>query len=145
MAVEIFTDGSYYPRSQQGGWAFCIYDQGYWFANSGCEYHTTNDRMELLAVIQALRCLRYPVAATVYCDNQYVVHTINQWLYYWSRNNWHTKGGKLAANLDLLSQLWPLINYHRVTAVWVKGHSRTQDRLHGMNNWMDQKAKAAHQ
>lgn len=145
MPVEIFTDGSYYPSSRQGGWAFCIYDQGYWLANSGYEYHTSNDRMEMMAVVQALRCLCYPVAVTVYCDNQYVVHTINQWIYRWAHNNWQTKSGKTAANLDLLGQLWQLLNYHRVTAVWVKAHTNRTDRVHGINNWMDEKAKAAHQ
>lgn len=123
--VAIYTDGACSGNPGKGGYAFIlrtkIEDKIHEKSFSKGYQMTTNNRMELLGVIDALSRLKYPCEVTVYCDSQYVVNAINKnWLQSWINNNW--KNGTVK-NIDLWKKLLPLLGEHTVKFVWVKGHS----------------------
>lgn len=99
----------------------------------GCEERTTNNRMELQAVIEGLRALREPCAVTISTDSQYVQRGITEWLESWKANGWRkskrTKGGRAVLNQDLWTELDKRISFHTAQWQWVKGHSDDPDNL----------------
>ena len=122
--VEIFTDGACSGNPGPGGWGAILRCDGKEKELSGGEEETTNNRMELTAVIMALKALKYPCEVTVTTDSKYVCDAINQkWVFGWRDNNWKKKDKKPALNPDLWQELLDLLEKHQVTFCWVKGHN----------------------
>ena len=122
--VEIFTDGSCSGNPGPGGWGAVLRFGGHEKELSGGESQTTNNRMELTAVIEALRALKEPCAVTLTTDSKYVCDSISKgWVYGWQKRGWRKGDGKPALNPDLWQQLLPLLEMHDVRLVWVKGHA----------------------
>lgn len=122
--VEIYTDGACSGNPGPGGWGALLRFMGREKELSGGERDTTNNRMELTAVIMALSALKEPCVVTLTTDSKYVCDAINQkWVYSWQKNGWRKADKKPALNVDLWEQLLPLLEKHSVTFVWVKGHA----------------------
>ena len=122
--IEIFTDGACSGNPGPGGWAAILRFNGVEKELSGGEKDTTNNRMELTAVIKALEALKYPCRVKLTTDSKYVCDAINQrWVYSWRDNNWRKKDKKPALNPDLWQQLLALLEIHNVEFLWVKGHN----------------------
>jgi ribonuclease HI len=121
--VDIYTDGACRGNPGPGGWAAVLMSGGHEREISGAEAATTNNRMELLAVINALRALKRRVSARVYTDSQYVRLGITEWIAGWKARGWRTADRKPVKNQDLWEQLDALAAGHNVEWHWVKGHS----------------------
>ena len=122
--VEIFTDGACSGNPGPGGWGAILRCNGTEKELSGGEKNTTNNRMELTAVISALKALKYPCDVTVTTDSKYVYESVTKgWVYSWQKNGWRKADKKPALNPDLWSELLTLLDMHNVTFVWVKGHN----------------------
>ncbi len=122
--VEIFTDGACSGNPGPGGWASILRCDGVEKELSGGVKETTNNRMELTAVIKALEALKYPCKVKLTTDSKYVCDAINQkWVYGWRDNGWRKKDKKPALNPDLWQQLLVLLEIHSVEFLWVKGHN----------------------
>ena len=120
--VEIFTDGACKGNPGPGGWGAILRYGTSEKEISGGAADTTNNKMELTAVIEALRCLKEPCAVTVISDSTYVCNSINKgWINNWKAKNW-VKNGKPVPNSDLWKQLLELLAIHKVKFVWVRGH-----------------------
>ena len=122
--VEIYTDGACSGNPGPGGWgAVLVYGQ-HEKELSGGDRNTTNNRMELTAVIEALRILKEPCAVTLTTDSRYVVDGITKgWARSWKRNGWIKSDRKPALNAELWDALLGLLDVHQVEFVWVKGHA----------------------
>jgi ribonuclease HI len=122
--VDIYTDGACRGNPGPGGWAAFLSIDG---ANekdiSGAETLTTNNRMELTAVIRALESLKRPVKARVYTDSEYVRKGITEWVKNWKARDWKTADKKPVKNKDLWEQLDALAAGHEIEWHWVKGHA----------------------
>ena len=119
--IEIYSDGACSGNPGSGGWAYIMRWNGYEKKDSGCEKHTTNNRMELLAVINALRSIKRPVnKIVIFTDSQYVARGINEWLESWKKRNFiHVKNPELWHELsDLLERKCDTFE-----AKWVKAHN----------------------
>lgn len=122
--VEIFTDGACSGNPGPGGWGAVLRCDGKEKTLSGGEKETTNNRMELTAVIESLKLLKYPCEVILTTDSKYVCDSINQkWVYGWKNNGWKKSDKKPALNVDLWEQLLPLLETHNVKFLWVKGHN----------------------
>ncbi len=122
--VEIYTDGACSGNPGVGGYCAILIYKGVEKVISGREEDTTNNRMELLAVIKGLSALKEPCEVNVYSDSQYVTDAFNQdWINAWQANGWKTAGKKAVKNVDLWQELLNLINKHKVTFIKVKGHA----------------------
>jgi ribonuclease HI len=126
--VEIWADGGCLGNPGPGGWAFVLVAPGTEVRRSGYDPETTNNRMELSAVSEALRELaRQPslagLAVKVTTDSQYVQKGITQWIHAWLANGWRTTGKKPVKNADLWRGLWDLCQARPVTWHWVMGHA----------------------
>lgn len=121
--VDIYTDGACRGNPGPGGWGAVLMSGGHERELSGAEADTTNNRMELLAVINALRALKRSVRARVYTDSQYVRLGITEWLAGWKARGWRTADRKPVRNQDLWLQLEAEANRHNIEWHWVKGHS----------------------
>ena len=122
--VEIYTDGACRGNPGPGGWAALLSCDGREKEISGAEAHTTNNRMELLAVIRALEALKKPqVRVKVYTDSQYVRKGITEWLASWKSRGWRTASRKPVMNQDLWEQLDALAAPHTIEWHWVPGHA----------------------
>ena len=121
--VEIFTDGACRGNPGPGGWAALLRTGGKEREISGGEAHTTNNRMELVAAIQALEALKKPCRVALYTDSNYVRDGITKWIHGWRRNGWRTADKKPVKNADLWQELCTAAEPHRVEWHWVKGHS----------------------
>ena len=122
--VEIFTDGACSGNPGPGGWGAVLRYNGVEKELSGGEDDTTNNRMELTAVISALSALKEPCDVTLTTDSKYVCDAINNgWARSWQKNGWRKADKKPALNVDLFEQLLELTEYHKVEFVWVKGHA----------------------
>lgn len=122
MGVKIYTDGACKKNPGKGGWAFVVVDEDdeMIYSESGNEKLTTNNRMEMTAVIKALE---YTSGETdIYTDSKYVYDGINSWIKKWKKNNWKTSLGKDVLNEDLWKEM-DALNDSSVTWHWVKGHS----------------------
>lgn len=141
QSVIIYTDGSCSGNPGPGGWAALLQAGGHTKEISGGEDNTTNNRMELQAVIEALKELKFPVKVDLYSDSAYVVSAFTQgWLENWKKNGWRTAAGGAVSNMDLWQELDALVNRHQVTWHKVKGHSDNP-----YNNRCDELAVAATQ
>ncbi len=122
--IEIFTDGACSGNPGAGGWGAILRFGEYEKELSGGEAHTTNNRMELTAVIEGLKALKEPCQVTLTTDSKYVCDSVTKkWVYGWKQRGWKKSDGKPALNVDLWEQLLPLLEKHQVTFVWVKGHA----------------------
>jgi ribonuclease HI len=121
--IIVFTDGACRRNPGPGGWGVLLksgkMERELW----GGEANTTNNRMELTAVIRALEALTPPAAIQVYTDSQYVQKGISQWIDNWKLNGWRTSDKKAVKNVDLWQRLDALCERHDITWIWVKGHA----------------------
>ena len=135
--VTIYTDGACSGNPGPGGWGAILQYGAAEKEMSGGESMTTNNRMELLGVINALQALREPCIVDLYTDSQYICNAINQhWLAGWKKAGWKRKGGELK-NPDLWQTLDELLRTHQVSFHWVKGHADNE-----FNNRCDRLAVA---
>ena len=123
--VIIYTDGCSLGNPGKGGWAAVLECQGKIKEISGGFRKTTNNRMELYAIIQALAALKTECSnVTIYTDSQLIVNSINKgWLESWLKKNWKKADKKDVLNIDLWKQFLPLWKKHKIKFVWIKGHS----------------------
>ena len=122
--IEIFTDGACSGNPGIGGWGVLLRYKDIEKELSGGELETTNNRMELTAVIEALKALKTVCNITLYTDSKYVMCGITEWLENWKKNGWRTSNKKGdVKNVDLWQQLDELIKRHEIRWVWVKGHN----------------------
>jgi ribonuclease HI len=141
--ATLYTDGSCLPRDEghgSGGWAYILEspDAGGRLRRSGSRLRATNNRMELIAVIEGLRAVQTPSRIHVVTDSRYVCDGIIDGLPLWQQRAWRRAGGGRVANQDLWRQLIPLIEQHQVSIEWVRGHAG-----HPQNEECDQLARAA--
>ena len=121
--VEIFTDGACSGNPGPGGWRAILRYNEVEKVLSGAESHTTNNRMELSAVLYALSALKEPCRVILKSDSKYVIDSVTKgWVYSWQKKNWKKSDGKPALNVDLWQELLPLLERHNVTFNWIKGH-----------------------
>jgi len=123
QAVEIFTDGACKGNPGPGGWGALLRYGKHERRLYGGERQTTNNRMELMAVIQGLKALKRPSRVRVTTDSQYVKQGITQWIHNWKRNGWKTAARKPVKNADLWQALDAESVKHQVEWHWVKGHA----------------------
>ena len=122
--VTIYTDGACSGNPGEGGWGTILDYKGNRKELSGGEKNTTNNRMELTAVIEGLKALKEKCKVTVVTDSQYVANGINKgWAESWRKNNWRKGDKKPALNPELWGELLDLIAKHEVTIEWVRGHA----------------------
>lgn len=121
--VELFTDGACSGNPGPGGWGAILRWKGTEKEYSGGEPDTTNNRMEMMAVIEGLSALKRPCAVDVYTDSQYVHKGISQWVRGWKVKGWKTADNKPVKNEDLWRRLDELAAQHKVTWHWVRGHA----------------------
>lgn len=121
--VDIYTDGACSGNPGPGGWGAILRWNGTEKELFGGEPGTTNNRMEMTAVIEALRQLRRPVAVRVHTDSQYVQKGMTEWLSGWKRRGWKTAGKEPVKNEDLWRLLDQLAGQHSIEWHWVKGHA----------------------
>lgn len=122
--IEIYTDGACSGNPGKGGWGAVLVYKDKEKEISGGEAQTTNNRMELTAVIEALSTLKEPCEVTLTTDSKYVCDAINKgWVFSWKNNNWKKADKKPALNVDLWEKLLSLLEEHKVEFVWVKGHN----------------------
>ena len=136
--VTIYTDGACSGNPGPGGWGAILEWQGHEKELSGGEAQTTNNRMELTAVLPALSLLKEPCIVELYSDSKYVVDAIDKgWLYGWQKKGWIKADKKPVLNVDLWQRLLPELKRHDVHLHWVKGHAENEK-----NNRCDQLAVA---
>ena len=122
--VKIYTDGDWSGNPGPGGWGAVLVYNNIEKELSGSEAETTNNRMELTAVLESLKALKEPCKVTLTTDSKYVFDAINQkWVYSWQKNNWKKSDKKPALNIDLWKKLLELLDIHNVEFIWVKGHN----------------------
>lgn len=121
--VEIFTDGACSGNPGPGGWGAILrtgpHEKEIW----GGEPATTNNRMELMAVIRALALLKRPVTVRLHTDSQYVQKGISEWIHGWKARGWKTAGKAPVKNVDLWQALDSAAKPHQVSWIWVRGHA----------------------
>ena len=136
--VEIYTDGACSGNPGPGGYA-AILKYGQEIREiSGYEVETTNNRMEMMAVIEALRQLKRPCTVRVITDSQYVVKGMTEWIQGWTKRNWLTSQKKPVLNKSLWQELLSLCKKHKIEWQWIKGHDG-----HPYNERCDQLAREA--
>ncbi len=143
--IEVYTDGACSGNPGPGGWAYkliampddnddVILKQTW---QSGCELHTTNNQMELTAVIAALKAFTAPATFTLYSDSEYVIKGATEWLPKWIANGWRTAKKQPVKNVELWQQLHPLSSQHHITWEWVQAHTASTQRQNVHNNFVD--------
>lgn len=137
-SVKLITDGSCIGNPGPGGWAVILRYGKHKKELSGAAERTTNNRMEMTAVVRGLLALREPCEVTVEIDSQYVRNGITRWIHGWKRREWKTASGDPVKNKDLWQELDEATAGHRMHWVWVKGHTNHKD-----NNRCDRLARAA--
>ena len=148
--VAIWSDGACSGNPGPGGWGAVLIADGHEKELKGGEAHTTNNRMELTAAIEALSALKASSTVDFHTDSQYVRGGVNGWIAGWKRNGWKTSDRKPVKNIDLWQKLDSLREKHEVKWHWVKGHAGTDgneraDALanEGMAPFKPKKARAA--
>jgi ribonuclease HI len=122
QVVEIYTDGACKGNPGPGGWGVWMLYNGKEKTLYGGESLTTNNRMELTAVIRALEALKRPCSIKLYTDSSYVQKGITEWIVGWKVRNWRTADKKPVKNDDLWKALDVLANQHSIEWIWVRGH-----------------------
>jgi len=135
--VDIYTDGACSGNPGPGGWGALLRYDGHEREIKGGEPATTNNRMEMMAAIQAIESLRRPVIARIHTDSQYLRDGITRWIAAWKRRGWRTADNKPVKNVDLWQRLELALETHRVEWIWVRGHAG-----HAENERADQLARA---
>ena len=137
--VTIYTDGACSGNPGPGGWGAILMYQGNKKEISGGKKNTTNNEMELTAVIEALKMLKFPCQVDLYSDSAYVVNAFLQnWIGNWIKNNWKTSSKEPVKNQELWKELYELTKTHQVKFIKVKGHSDNE-----FNNRCDELARNA--
>lgn len=123
--VTIYTDGACKGNPGPGGWGVVLQSGAVKKELYGSDALTTNNRMELMAVIQALKALKRPCAVTLYLDSQYVRQGITEWIHGWKAKGWKTASKQPVKNADLWQELDQLVHggAHKIDWCWVKGHA----------------------
>lgn len=121
--VEMFTDGACRGNPGPGGWGVLLRFGDHEKTLHGGEENTTNNRMELTAVIEGLRALKKPCKVVITTDSKYVLSGITEWMPNWKKRNWKTANKKPVMNAELWRQLDELVAAHDIKWEWVKGHS----------------------
>ncbi|MEJ0060602.1 MAG: ribonuclease HI [Terricaulis sp.] len=122
QTIDIWTDGACSGNPGPGGWGAVLKAGEIEKEISGAEAATTNNRMELMAAIEALGALKKPSKVKLHTDSQYVMKGLNDWMPNWKRRNWRTADGKPVANVDLWQALEAAAARHTVEWKWVRGH-----------------------
>ena len=135
--VEIYTDGACSGNPGPGGWGALMRYNGHEKELNGGEAETTNNRMEMMAVIQALNALKRRSTVELYTDSKYVMQGITEWLEGWKAKGWKTASKKPVKNQDLWQDIDEAIAKHDITFHWVKGHAG-----HPENERADELARA---
>lgn len=140
--VVLYTDGGCSGNPGPGGWAYILKHpkSGKEMEKSGAERETTNNRMEMTAVIEGLRALKKPSDVEIVTDSQYVGQGLTEWMPKWKSRGWKLPGNKPVKNLDLWQELDRLVTMHRIRFTHVRGHSG-----HPENERCDEMAVAAYQ
>jgi ribonuclease HI len=138
--VELYTDGACSGNPGPGGWAFILKHLQTCAAqeHSGGELSTTNNRMELLSVINGLKSLDRPCRVDLYSDSQYVVNGLKEWMDQWKAKGWKRGRNETVKNIELWQELDRLRQFHRLNPIWIRGHNE-----HPENDRCDQLAVAA--
>ena len=136
--IKIYTDGSCLKNPGNGGWAAIINDDGDIKRVSGSEKNTTNNRMELMAPLNALKGMSPNKEIEIYTDSQYVKLGISDWIHKWIKNNWQTSKKEPVKNKELWIKLYELTKSHEIKWIWVKAHSGNK-----LNEEVDLLAKQA--
>ncbi|THB65675.1 MAG: ribonuclease HI [Gammaproteobacteria bacterium] len=136
--VDIFTDGACRGNPGPGGWGALLRYNGKEKKLNGYTKKTTNNRMEMMAVIEALSALNRPCNIRLSSDSRYVIDGITKWINGWKKNNWKNSSKKEVKNSDLWKKLDLLTEKHNIEWVWVKGHAG-----HIENELVDQLANEA--
>ena len=136
--IKIYTDGSCLKNPGNGGWAAIINDDGDIKRVSGSEKNTTNNRMELMAPLNALKGMDPNKEIEIYTDSQYVKLGITEWINTWLKNSWKTSKKEPVKNKDLWMELYDLTKSHEIKWIWVKAHAGNK-----LNEEVDLLAKQA--
>ena len=123
MKFKIYTDGACSGNPGKGGWAAIILDDLNQSSISGGENNTTNNRMELMAPIMALKKIKKRSEITIFTDSKYVKNGITDWIKKWKQNNWKSSNRKPVKNKDLWIKLDNSCQKHKITWKWVKAHA----------------------
>ena len=121
--IKIYTDGSCIKNPGNGGWAAIIFMNNEKIAITGNKKNTTNNQMELMAAIEALKKIPTGQKVQVYTDSKYVKLGITEWIEKWSQNNWKTSSKQKVKNLALWTELNEISKKHKIEWFWVKGHA----------------------
>ena len=136
--IKIYTDGSCLENPGNGGWAAIINDNGNIKKICGSEKNTTNNRMELIAPINALKKIDQNNKIEIYTDSKYVKLGITEWIHKWTKNNWQTSKKEDVKNKELWVELYELTKNFEIKWAWIKAHSG-----HPLNEEVDSLAKKA--
>lgn len=137
-SIKLVTDGSCIGNPGPGGWAVILRYGKHSRELSGSQARTTNNRMEMTAVVSGLQALREPCSVTLETDSEYVKNGVTRWMKKWKRNGWMTTAKEPVKNQDLWQELDAALARHRVRWIWVKGHANHKD-----NNRCDKLAREA--
>lgn len=121
--ITLYTDGACSGNPGPGGWGVLLMYQGHEKVLSGGAANTTNNRMELQAVIEGLKTLKEPCHVALYTDSKYVKDGAEKWLVNWQKKNWQTANKSPVKNQDLWQELAVLLQHHHIEWHWVKGHN----------------------
>jgi ribonuclease HI len=121
--IEIYTDGACLGNPGRGGWGAILLYKEHRKEISGSEIDSTNNRMELRAVIEALKTLKKPSEVTIYTDSKYVMDGMTKWIFNWKKNSWRTADKKPVKNSEIWQELDLEVAKHQLKWIWVKGHS----------------------
>ena len=122
-SIEIYTDGACRGNPGVGGWGAIIHYLDTSKELFGGSHETTNNQMEMQAVIEGLKALKEPCNVTLYTDSKYVMDGITNWIHGWKKNNWKTANKKPVKNIGLWQELDGLVGKHNIEWKWVKGHA----------------------
>ena len=136
--IKIYTDGSCSGNPGPGGWAAVIILNKVEYIIAGFEPNTTNNRMEIIAAIKALKELNGNYEINLFTDSNYLKNGITMWIKNWEKNDWKTSDKKIVKNIDLWKNLRKLTESKKIGWYWIKGHSN-----HPMNDLVDKLAKQA--
>jgi ribonuclease HI len=121
--IKIYTDGSCLNNPGDGGWAAIINDDGKILKINGSEKNTTNNKMELMAPISALKKINKNKKVEIYTDSKYVKLGITEWIHKWTKNNWQTSKKEDVKNKELWIELYALTKSFEISWIWIKAHA----------------------